>query len=305
MRNITLRLLEPLASADAEAQDAPRPVDAAPPRAHAGGTAIRFEGVQVASGGSEILRELHLDIPPGAHVAILGHSGAGKSALLGLLLGWHEPRTGRVLIDGAPLDRDALDRLRRETVWVDPAVHLYGDTLLDNLLYGAPAEASSAVPAAMAAADLREVVEVLPAGLQTRLGEGGRLLSGGQGQRVRLGRALVRSGVRLVLLDEAFRALNAEARRRLTRAARTHWRGATILQVTHDVSHALECDGVVVIEEGRVVEVGPPAALAAREGSRFAALLAADRNVQRDLWGNEGWRRVRLEHGTLSEVERE
>jgi ABC-type transport system involved in cytochrome bd biosynthesis fused ATPase/permease subunit len=180
-------------------------------------------------------------------------------------------------------------------------VHLWTDTLFDNLLYGASAGGASALPDAIDRAELREVVEVLPAGLQTPLGEGGRLVSGGQGQRVRLGRALVRQGARLVLLDEPFRGLDREARARLLAAARRTWRHATLLCVTHDISHAFELDLVIVIEDGRVVERGAPSDLAADPASRFTALLAAEREVRERLWGDTEWRRVHLDRGALRE----
>src|SRR5262249_61727112 len=103
--------------------------------------------------------------------------------------------------------------------WVDPAVHLWNTTLLDNLLYGTNPDEAPAVGAVVEDASLIDVLRRLPEGLQTPLGEGGGLLSGGQGQRVRLGRALVRADARLVLLDEPFRGLDREQRRALLRRA--------------------------------------------------------------------------------------
>ncbi len=296
-RNTALRLTEVLASADASANEAPPPPSSSP----VAPADIIFEKVDVALGGHAILNEVDLHIPAGAHVAVVGRSGAGKSSLLGLLLGWYEPIAGRVWVDRAPLDAAALGRLRQETAWLDPAVHLWNQPLFDNLLYGAGAEGASVLPQAIDTAELRDVIGVLPAGLQTPLGEGGRLVSGGQGQRVRLGRALVRKDARLVLLDEPFRGVDRETRVRLLAAARQTWAGATLIYVTHDVSHALELDQVVVIEGGRVVETGPPRELAAVP-SRFTELLEAERSVRAVLWGNTQWRRLRLDRGALSET---
>ena len=114
------------------------------------------------------------------------------------------------------------------------------------------------------AADLRDLLEKLPDGLQTRLGEGGALVSGGEGQRVRLGRGLLRPGVRLVILDEPFRGLDRERRRELLARARRWWRAATVLCITHDVGETQGFGRVLVVDGGQIVEDGAPADLAAQ-----------------------------------------
>ena len=188
--NVTLRLLEPLGAPEETTVDAPGPAAAShaagSPTAAPPGVAIVLEGVRVRAAGHTILDTLDLDIEAGAHVAIVGPSGAGKSSLVGILLGWHRPARGRVLIDGWPLDRECLERLRRETAWLDPTVQLWNRALLDNLRYGVDAAVSLPLDQVIEAADLRDLRETLPDGLQTRLGEGGALVSGGEGQRVRL-----------------------------------------------------------------------------------------------------------------------
>ena len=140
LRNVTLRLLEPLGAPEETNAQPPGPAaashaapstTAAPP-----GVAIVLEGVRVRAAGHTILDKIDLDIEAGAHVAIVGPSGAGKSSLVGILLGWHRPASGRVLIDGWPLDSDRLERLRRATAWVDPSVQLWNRALLNNLRYG-------------------------------------------------------------------------------------------------------------------------------------------------------------------------
>jgi ATP-binding cassette subfamily B protein len=242
-----------------------------------------------------------LRIEPGQHVAIVGASGAGKSSLVGLLLGWHRAAAGRVLVDGEPLTTRRLERLREETAWVDPAVQLWNRSLLDNLSYGAPGSVPSELGEALADAELDEILRRLPEGLQTRLGEGGGLLSGGEGQRVRFGRALLRADARLVILDEPFRGLDRARRRELLRRARRRWRGATLLCVTHDVGETRDFGRVLVIEAGRVAEDGAPAALAEVPGSRYRALLDAEPEVRTGLWADGGWRRLRLDEGRLIE----
>jgi ATP-binding cassette subfamily B protein len=155
------------------------------------------------------------------------------------------------------------------------------------------------------AALLTDVLERLPEGLQTVLGEGGGLVSGGEGQRVRLARALLRKDARLVLLDEPFRGLDREKRRALLARARAWWKDATLVYISHDVRDALAFDRVVVLDEGRVAEDGPPALLAERQGGHFQALLTAEHAVRVGLWQGAQWRRLRLEGGAVVESARQ
>ena len=302
-RNVTLRLLEPLGAPEETTVEAPGPA-AASPAAAPPGVAILLEGVSVRAAGHTILDKLDLDIEAGAHVAIVGPSGAGKSSLVGILLGWHRPASGRVLIDGWPLDSQRLERLRRETAWLDPTVQLWNRALLDNLRYGVDAAVSPPLDQVIEAADLRDLLETLPDGLQTPLGEGGALVSGGEGQRVRLGRGLLRPGVRLVILDEPFRGLDRERRRELLADARRWWRTATLLCITHDVGETQGFERVLVVDGGHIVEDAAPADLATRPGSRYRALLEAEQEVREGLWSSGVWRRLRLAGGRLVEAGR-
>ncbi len=251
--------------------------------------------VQVA--GHTILDEVSIAIEPGSHVAIVGPSGAGKSSLAGLLLGWLKPTSGEILIDGKPLD---VEQLRHSTAWVDPAVQLWNRSLLANVSYGASGQIAC-VGEAIDAALLRSVLETLPDGMQTKLGEGGALVSGGEGQRVRLARALLRPGVRLVILDEPFRGLDRKKRCELLRGARKIWRDATLLCITHDLSETQDFDRVLVIEGGRVIETGSPAELSSNARSRYAQLLDAEEQTRTELWGGKLWRRVHVDCGRVVE----
>lgn len=299
-RNTTLRLLEPLGAREEPAgpdQGAAR-ADGAGGASEAGGVAVAFEDVTVVAAGHTLLEGVDLAIGAGEHVAIVGASGAGKSSLVGTLLGWLRPASGRVVVDGAALDGAALTALRPHVAWIDPAVQLWNRSLLDNLLYAASSAPESFAPT-IAAADLRQLIETLPDGLQTPLGEGGALVSGGEGQRVRFARALLRDDVRLAILDEPFRGLDREKRRALLATARASWRSATLLCVTHDVSETRAFDRVIVVEAGRVVEDGRPADLAARAGSAYASMLEAEESVLRDLWRGGGFRTLRIERGEI------
>jgi len=305
VRNRVLRLLEPLGAPDeTDVQDdgqADVPPTAKPRPEPAKGVAIVMEDVMVQAGGHTILTDIHFTIKAGEHIAIVGPSGAGKTSLVGILLGWHRPATGRVLVDGVPLKGQHLQELRRETAWVDPSVQLWNRSFLDNLRYGDQRSDSAPIGLAIEQADLFDILEKLPNGLQTPLGEGGGLVSGGEGQRVRLGRAILRSGVRLVILDEPFRGLDRGKRRELLARARQHWSEATLICVTHDVGETQAFERVLVMEEGQIVEDDAPGALTEQPDSRYRALSDTEEAVRKRLWESAAWRRLWLEEGRLSE----
>jgi len=316
-RNRTLRLLEPLGALEENSEEPASPIFGVktPPPAAA---TIQIENVSVRAAGHTILQDITVHIPAGAHVAIVGPSGAGKSSLVGLLLGWWRSVQGQVLVDGRPI-ADCLETLRRHTAWVDPAVQLWNRSFIANVRYGSSyaesEEPSSTGPADMAAlapsmmqvldaAELRRVLERLPDGFETRLGEGGALVSGGEGQRVRLARALLRPGTRLVILDEPFRGLDREQRRALLQRVRALWYGVTLLCITHDVSETLEFERVLLIEDGRIAEDNSPTALAANPSSRYRALLDVERSLRQTVWSGSVWRRMHLADGVLTELGR-
>ena len=300
-RNITRRLLEPLGIEDDDAGAAASTADEPTVTAGEPGVAVSLHGVRVVAGGHQILDEVSLQVAPGEHVAVVGPSGAGKSSLVGLLLGWHEAAAGEVRVDGKALDAAALNRLRHQSAWVDPAIQLWNRSLLANLRYGADGENDHRIGEAIDTSLLRSLLEKLPQGLQTDLGEGGALVSGGEGQRVRMARALLRPAARLVVLDEPFRGLDRSQRRELTHRARTWWRHTTLFYISHDLVETRDFDRVLVIEGGRLTESGAPAELAANPESRYAALLAAEVQVRREFEAGARWRRWRVADGALSE----
>jgi ABC-type bacteriocin/lantibiotic exporter with double-glycine peptidase domain len=288
LRSTLLRLLEPL--------DAPEEGSLTDAATVSPGTgcALALRKVSVVAGGHPVLQDVDLTVEAGEHVAVIGASGAGKSTLLGLFLGWHAPATGWGEVDGTPLEGDTLAALRERTAWLDPTVRLWNGSLAANLLYGGDARA---LPAALRDSCLERLIDALPAGLETSLGEEGRLLSGGEGQKVRTARALAREAS-LVILDEPFRGLERAERRRLLERARQRWRGATLLCATHDLDDITGFDRVLVLEDGRIVEDGAPAAL--RESpSRYAALLEASEALSDAAWGPKSWRQLRLDSGVL------
>jgi ATP-binding cassette subfamily B protein len=300
-RNLTLRLVEPLGAPQDDVSGA-APADAAFDEGDAG-VRVELDGVRVVAAGHQILETGALAFAPGEAVAIVGASGAGKSSLVGLLLGWHRPAEGVVRVDGAPLDGAGILALRRRTVWVDPAVYLWNRSLADNLAFGLAAPPEG-LAAALDEAELDELARRLPRGVDTPLGEAGGLVSGGEGQRVRFGRGLLRARPRLVILDEPFRGLGRDQRRALLERARRRWAGATLFCVTHDIAETAAFPRVLVIADGRVVEDGAPDALLARPGSRYAALAEAERRVRAAAWSGERWRRWRLADRRVVELPR-
>jgi ATP-binding cassette subfamily B protein len=294
-RNLALRLLEPLGALEEDEPSAEASGSGATPSRD--GVRIELREVAIRAGGHTILEDTSVLIEPGAHVAIVGPSGAGKSTLVGLLLGWHRPASGTLLVDGKPLDSAHLDELRKQTAWVDPGVQLWNRSLIENLEFGSSER--TGLGTRIARADLRAVIEQLPDGLQTTLGEGGTLVSGGEGQRVRFGRGLGRPDARLVILDEPFRGLERSKRASLLRRAREQWSRATLVCVTHDVGETATFDQVLVVSNGRVVEAGTPSALAAQPGSRYRSILDAEATLRERLWADPSWRTVRLEDGRI------
>ncbi len=286
------RLLSPLAAPEAAAAT-PRPQQTL----HAG-VKIELRGVSAMAGGHTILDAVDLRIEPGTHVGIVGLSGAGKSSLLGLLQGFLGVSGGELRVDDEALDAAAVARLHDQTAWVDPSVFLWNRTLLENVCYGATDHDD--VPDALRSTNLLEVLEHLPEGMRAELGEGGARVSGGQGQRVRLGRAWLRKGARLALLDEPFRGLERGQRRELLARARQRFESATLLYVSHDVDDTVRMDRVLVVEGGRIVEDGAPEALLARPESRYRALRDADRAQRDALWSAARWHKIRIANGTLT-----
>jgi ABC-type bacteriocin/lantibiotic exporter with double-glycine peptidase domain len=267
------------------------------------GIQVSFEQVCVTIAGRAVLTDLNLRVDAGEHVAILGASGAGKSTLLGLLLGWNRPSSGRMLVDQAPFDERALQALRAETSWIDPEVYLWNDSLYANIAFGS---ATQPLPLErlLHGAELLDVIQSMPDGLKTGVGEAGGFLSAGQAQRVRIARAMARSSARLVILDEPVRSLERERRRRMMESFRRHWPSATLLCVTHDVALAHSFPRVILMEGGRVVEQGKPQDLALQPESHYSRMLAQEERIRDEHWTRFPWRRFILHHGALIKSEK-
>jgi ABC-type bacteriocin/lantibiotic exporter with double-glycine peptidase domain len=294
-RNLAARLLEPLSQIDGRMEI---PQHAAMNLGEKKGVSIILEGVSVRAMGHRILEDLSVAIEPGTHVCIVGSSGAGKSSFVSLLLGFHRPAEGRLLVDGVPLEGTHLESLRRQTAWLDPNIQLWNRSFLENLQYGLPPDQDNPpIGDVIQKANLLPLIEKLPDGLSTKLGESGGLVSGGEGQRVRLGRAMLRSSSRLVILDEPFSSLDRRQRQEFLRRARKLWRDSTLCCITHDLSESRSFDRVLVFDQGRIVEDGRPADLACRVDSRYRSMLEGEARILREVWSDPEWRKLQVESG--------
>jgi ATP-binding cassette, subfamily B, bacterial MsbA len=231
------------------------------------GVSVRYraDGPPSSPSSGDALRELDLRIEPGEILGIVGPSGAGKSTLLHLLPRLLDPTEGRVRISGRDLREVTLASLREQVSLVAQDVFLFDASVADNVRAAAPGASLAQLWEALDAVGAREMVERLPQGLDTRLGERGATLSGGQRQRLSLARALLKDAP-LLLLDEATSALDSISEAQIERALRAYAGGRTIVWVTHRLASVVRADRIVVLAAGHVVEAGTPEALRRASG---------------------------------------
>lgn len=230
---------------------------------------IRLEGVTLKYGrGAEGLRDVTLDLPIGARMAIVGGSGSGKSSVARLLTRLYDPTEGQMLIDGAEARDFTLESLRRRVVLVPQEPFLFHGSVAENIAIGRPNASQAEIVAAAKLARVHEFLDGLPAKYNTLCGERGKNLSAGQRQRIALARAfLTRPDV--LILDEATSHLDPETERALLEGAEEFLRGRAVLTITHRLWMAREADRVVFMDNGRVLEQGSHEELVAA-GGRYA-----------------------------------
>jgi ABC-type multidrug transport system fused ATPase/permease subunit len=247
------------------------PADPVPLRAARG--QLTFAGVHFGYTDREVLPEMDLTIPAGQTVALVGATGAGKSTLARLAARFYDPRAGRILLDGVPLDRIADADLRRAVVMVTQESFLFSGTVADNIAFGRPGADRADIEDAARAIGAHGFISALPDGYDTDVRRRGGRLSAGQRQLVSFARAFLADPA-VLILDEATSSLDVPSERLVQQALHTLLADRTALIIAHRLSTVEIADRVLVMEAGRIVEDGSPAELVAGSG-RFAGLHRA------------------------------
>ena len=222
---------------------------------------IRFEAVSFRyPDGRQAVRDLELVIRPGETLALVGPSGAGKTTLINLLMGFLQAHSGRILIGDTPLREIAADAWRAQVAWLPQRPQLFPGTVADNIRLGVPGAAMRAVRDAAARAQAADFIEALPQGWDTRIGEAGQGLSGGQVQRIALARAFLK-GAPLVILDEPTANLDLDSETRVQTAVQTLAAGRTLVMIAHRLSTVRNAERIAVLDKGRIAHTGTHAEL--------------------------------------------
>ena len=243
---------------------------------------VRFEDVTFAyPGGVPVLQDVCFTAKPGMSVALVGHTGAGKTTTMALLQRLWDPTDGQIIIDGQNLRNVTLDSLRRSIGVVFQESMLFNRSIRDNLRIGRPEATDAELEEACRMADAHEFIVRQPQGYDTMIGERGATLSGGQRQRLAIARALLKDPP-ILILDEATSALDAATETRVSKALRTLMAGRTTFIIAHRLSTVRDADEILVFEGGQIVERGKYQELLARNG-RFATLVESQLSPRPEL----------------------
>jgi len=228
---------------------------------------IEFRDVSFAyDGAHNVLADVSFTINPGTAVALVGRTGAGKSSLVNLLLGFYSAQSGEVLLDGHNIDKLSLETVRSSIGVVDQQTFLFSGTILENIRFGKPDATLEEVIAASKQSYADEFIERLPDQYQTLVGERGVRLSGGQCQRIALARMFLKNP-QILILDEAVSAIDSESERYIQRALVPLVSSRTTIVIAHRLSSLMLADYVIVIDQGKVVEQGLHHELMAADGA--------------------------------------
>src|SRR5579859_3171706 len=230
---------------------------------------IEFRGLRFGYGEKDVLKDIHLRVPAGSTLAIVGPTGSGKSTLIGLiprLLDVQDnPSRPSMLIDGRPIREYPLKVLRKNIGVVPQETFLFSETIAENLCFGAPNATREEMLEAADAAHIRREFEEFPLGFETLVGERGLTLSGGQKQRTSIARALLRKP-RILILDDALASVDTYTEERILQGLRGYVQDCTTILISHRISTVREADQIAVLASGRIIELGTHEELLARGG---------------------------------------
>jgi subfamily B ATP-binding cassette protein MsbA len=236
--------------------------------------------------GLPVLKGVSFEAAAGTTTALVGPSGSGKSTLIGLVMAFHDPAKGRVLVDGKPLESVSLEDYRRHLGIVLQDNFLFAGTIQENIAYSRPGATDEAIREASRIAHCHEFIEGFPDGYETVVGERGIKLSGGQRQRIAIARAIL-ADPKILILDEATSSLDSESEALIQAGLRALLEGRTTFVIAHRLSTIRSADQILVLDEGEIVERGDHAHLLA-EGGLYKSLYDRQYHFELDRFINPG-----------------
>ena len=226
---------------------------------------VRYCNVSFGYDQQAVLKDVNIHAEPGEVVALVGASGSGKTTLLNLLPRFYEVDSGEILIDGHSVSEVTARSLRRQIAIVPQDTILFDGTFRDNISYGSPEATREAVIEAAKQANAHEFIMQMPNGYETSIGESGLKLSGGQQQRISIARAILKNP-RILILDEATSALDSKSETLVQESLAELMKGRTSFVIAHRLSTVSHADKIVVLDHGKIMEIGTHQELLKREG---------------------------------------
>ncbi len=242
---------------------------------------IKFDNVLFQYNENKIaLNNINLEIPAGKTIALVGHSGGGKSTIMNMILRFYDPNSGKITLDGHDIRDLKLDSLRGSMAVVNQEVMLFDDTVLENIRYGKENASEEEIVKAAKLAEADEFIKELPEGYKTTIGQNGIRLSGGQRQRIAIARAILYNAP-ILLLDEATSALDPISEHAIKKALNTLMQDRTTVVIAHRLSTVIHADCIYVVSDGKIIESGKHQELL-EQGGHYANLYSKQFEIEID-----------------------